>query len=201
MHHALGHSGGARGVNDRHQVVGVQGREDRRRVAHAADLVPTSGICEPVVGGGHHLDSAWNAVAVARHIVELAEHHDLGLGMLQNRPCRGPVNGGVDGHRNGSGQRHRIVVNEPVGGIFANQGHSVARRYAQSVESACEALCLAVGLGVRHLNASAPDGLVQKQTRREGLGVPRQLLRHQPAGAVRRQVLQAFFGYKTLERA
>ena len=116
VHDAFGHSGGARGVNDRHQVVGVQGREDRGRVAHSADLVPTSGVVEPVVGGGHHLDSAWNAVAVARHIIELAEHHDLGLGMLDHCPRRRPVNRGVDGHRNGSGQRHRVVVYGPVRG-------------------------------------------------------------------------------------
>ena len=200
VHDALGHSGSARGVNDCHQVVGVQGREDRRRVAHAAYRVPTSGVSESVVGGGHHLDSAWNAVAVARHVVELAEHHDLGLGMLDHCPRRRPVNRGVDGHRNGSGQRHRVVVNEPVRGIFADQGHPVTRLDTQGVESAGEALRLGVGLGVRHLNASAPDGLVQKQTRREGLGVPGQLLGHQPAGAVGREVLQALFGHKTLER-
>ena len=116
VHHAFGHSGGARGVNDRHQVVGVQGRKGLRRVAHAADLVPTSGVIEPVVGGGHHLNSARNAVAVARHVVELAEHHDLGPGMLDHCPRRRPVNRGVDGHRNGSGQRHRVVDHGPVRG-------------------------------------------------------------------------------------
>ena len=85
-------------------------------------------------------------------------------------------------------------------GIFADQSHPIARRDAQSVESTGEALRLGVGLGVRHLNASALDGLVQKQTGREGLGVPGQLLGHEAAGTVGRQVLQALFGHKSLER-
>ena len=87
-----------------------------------------------------------------------------------------------------------------MGGIFANQGHPVARRYAQGIESTGEALRLGVGLGVRHLDASALDGLVQKQAGRKRLGIPGQLLGHLSARAVRRQVLQALFGHKSLKR-
>ena len=200
MHHALGHSGGARGVNDGHQVVGVQRRQGRVGVAECADFVPTLVAIQPVVGRRYHRDSVRNTVPVARDVVELAQHHHLGLGVLEHRPRGGRINGWINGHRNRSGQRYPVVVNQPVGRILADQRYPIARLHAQRIQSAGKARRLGVGLGVGELNASALDGLVQKQAVRKRLGVPRQLLGHQSARAVRRQVLQALFGHKPFER-
>jgi hypothetical protein len=139
QHHALGRTGRARGVDQRRQVghldrgePGVE-RAVRRTLGAAAEIVPRQHVVADRFRAAHHHDPAqqWQLVPPRSDLGELAgvlDDHGVRLAVVDDvldlvgRARR------VDAGRGTAGHHRRVIEDDPLGAIEAEDGDLAAGR-------------------------------------------------------------------------
>ena len=164
MHHALGHAGGARGVDQRGQVVDTPYRVALHGLAAGADGVPVV-IRLQSIWRRQRVADAWHA---SRHAglhafpaVELAHEAGFGLAVLQNLAHRVGRQRGVERYRHVARHPDGEVAHHPPGTVFGQN---------RDLGAGLPALGLQVGGHAPHLVANLCPGEVLYRASAHGLG-------------------------------
>ena len=127
VHHPLGRTRGARGVDDGHQLLGRRtGTIGDRRAA----LQVAPQMIETSAGAQRQTDAAHSCGYAGRHgrpIVQLADKGQLGFGMLQHLTYRFGSQVRIKRHRDMPGHPDGQVSHNPVRAILGNDGNATER--------------------------------------------------------------------------
>ena len=162
MNHALGTSGAARRVNDRHRLVGRRGRRTGERLGEIEETIPTVVHGDRRVGQAQPHQPLAQRGALPIRPVEPADENRLGLTVFEDVADRPDVGRGIDRHADEATEHQCQVGDKPLGAILGQQRHGVAGFQPEPVQGSGDLPCLVSNLAPGQLAINAAFGLAKK---------------------------------------